>query len=123
MARAGRNPPETAPAPEDGLERIIEIERRLEEMLAEANRESARITEAARLASQEAETRAELQIADAGRELRARTERERERLIGEIAAAAAVEASRFEAIQGDQVEGLAAYVVSRLVAPPPDRTR
>ena len=109
--------------PEDGLESVIEIERRIEQMLAEANREAAHITEAAALASQEAEARAELEIAEPGHELRRLTERERERAIGEIAAAAALEASRFDAINGPRVEELAAHVVSRLVAPLPDRSR
>lgn len=110
-------------APEDDLEKVIQIERRLDEILAEANREAARIAKAAHLASQEAGARAELEIAEGGRELRARTERERERVIGEIAAAAAIEASRFDAIDGTGVEELAAYLVSRLIAPLADRSR
>ena len=123
MLPPNRNSSASGPAPKNGLESVIEIERRLGEVLAEANREGARITAAARLAAQEAEARAELDIAEPDRELRARIERGRERVIGEIAAAAAVDASRFDAIDGTRVGELAAYVVSRLVAPLPDRSR
>jgi hypothetical protein len=100
----------------DGLEGIVEIERRIDEMLGEANRESGRLIEAARLAWRDAAERAEVEIADAARELRARSETERRRRIAEIAAAAAVEASAFDAIGADRVAEIAAYVVSRLLA-------
>jgi vacuolar-type H+-ATPase subunit H len=110
------------PATEDGLESVLEIEEGLEEMLAAANREAARILEAARLASQEAEARADREVREVSQEVRSRAERDRERVIGEMSAAAAAETSGFDAVDGARVQELAAYVVSRLTGPLADRS-
>src|SRR5687768_4939204 len=102
--------------PEEDLERLLELEQRLETLLAQARHDAARLVQEAEAASTARDSAVESELIAATAALEARIEREREQREQEVTAAAAQQAARYDQVTGPAIERFAALVVERLLA-------
>lgn len=97
------------------FERLIETERRNDELLARARAEAAASREAARTAAEQRESRLEAELAAAVRASDEAFAAQRARRLAEIAGTARAAAARFDAVGDDLVRAVAATLVEQLV--------
>jgi len=105
----------TAVHPLGDLERLFELEQRLEARLADARREAERLVADAEAAATARARALEAELVAAASALDSSIQAEREQREREIAAAAAQDAARFESVSPGRVRTLAQLVVERLL--------
>jgi vacuolar-type H+-ATPase subunit H len=108
------HPPSLAGGPGD-LERLLETEARLEEMVRRAREEAARLVSEAQAAAQAREAALGAELEEAARRLEADIAAERARREQEIGSAARREAERFDRVPAERIGELARYVVDRVI--------
>jgi hypothetical protein len=112
----------SASSPSDGkgdLARLLETERRLEEIVAGARDEAAALVTRAREDAAAREAAVATEFAGALREIEAGIAAERQRREGELAETMGAEARRFDAIGAERVDALAHYVIARVIGVEP----
>lgn len=107
---------ETARPTGSDLDRLLETERRLEALVAEARAEAAAAVARAREEAERREKEEEAHVAAAVRELEQTFAREVEDREAEVRRIAAAEAARYRAVSPDGVTQLAVRAVARLLA-------
>ena len=101
------------------LNRLLETETELDEMLRETRRMAAELIASARAEAEERIRKLETELHDADLELRARIDRERDEAIASIQAEAQRERDELDALEDRLIDELAAYVVERVVGREP----
>lgn len=99
------------------LSRLLDTETELDEMLRETRREAAELIQRARAEADERIRRFETELDDAKLALRDRLAREQEAAIAAIRAEAQSKAKKLEALDEQQLEALARYVLGRVAGP------
>jgi hypothetical protein len=94
---------------------LLDLEERLEQTLAQARADAARLVAAAEAATVAREAALEGELAAARAQLDTTIASERARREAEVAAAAARDAARFEAVPVERIQDLAQRVVGRLL--------
>jgi vacuolar-type H+-ATPase subunit H len=102
------------------LNRLLETETELDEMLRETRRMAAELIASARAEAEERTRKLETELHDADLELRARIDRERDEAIANIRAEAERERDQLDALEDRLIDELAAYVVERVVGHGPE---
>jgi len=97
------------------LERLIETERRLDDMLRQARAAAAAIVQQARDAVARREAAVAAELAAAAGKAEATLAAERERVAAEIAAAARDQIARYDGVDEPRVQAAARLVVERLL--------
>ena len=97
------------------LNRLLETETELDEMLRETRRTAAELIASARAEAEERIRKLETELHDADLELRARIDREQAQAIASIRAEAQRERDELDALEDRLIDELAAYVVERVV--------
>jgi len=97
------------------LNRLLETETELDEMLRETRRTAAELIASARAEAEARIRRLEAELHDADLELRARIDRERDEAIANIRAEGQRERDKLDKLDDRFVDQLAAYVVERVV--------
>ncbi|MHB0979119.1 MAG: hypothetical protein ACYC5Q_03410 [Thermoleophilia bacterium] len=100
---------------QDDLSRLMEVEARLEAMLAEARADAARVVAAAGQTGRRAETELDAELALLIRESEERAASECESALVQIRAQTVSAAARFESLDDSAVGGLARMVFGRLL--------
>ena len=101
------------------LNRLLETETELDEMLRETRRMAAEQIASARAEAEERIRKLETELHDADLELRARIDRERDEAIANIRAEGQRERDKLDALEDHLIDELAAYVVERVVGEGP----
>lgn len=115
----GRPEPDKNESGSEGdLQPLIETEIRLEKLLAQAKSGAERLVATAQATVRAAEERTELELEEEARALRRDAEQEREKGIESIRTLGCARAAAFDAVTGDRVTELAAYVVRRVIGEP-----
>jgi vacuolar-type H+-ATPase subunit H len=102
------------------LNRLLETETELDEMLRETRRMAAELIASARAEAEERIRKLETELHDADLELRAWIDRERDEAIANIRAEAERERDQLDALEDRLIDELAAYVVERVVGHGPE---
>jgi len=97
------------------LERLIETERRLDDLLRQARERAAAIVQEARDAVAQREATVDAELAAAAGKAEATLVAERERVAAEIAAAARDQVARYDGVDAPRVQAAARLVVERLL--------
>lgn len=98
---------------------MLSTEARLEELLRRAQEEAAKLVTTARDTAAARESTFTAQLAEHVSQLERDVAGERSRREAELREAASQEAARFHAVQGEQVQALARYVVDRVIGAAP----
>lgn len=106
----------TAVRPVEDLERLLEVEQRLETLLAQARRDAARLVQDAETAGAARDRAVEAEVIAATSALDARIQADRERREQDVAAAALRDATRYDQVPVETIARLARLVVERLLA-------
>jgi hypothetical protein len=97
------------------LERLIETERRLDDLLRLAREQAAAIVQEARDAVAQREAAVDAELAAAAGQAEATLAAEREQVAAEIAAAARDQVTRYDGVDEPRVQAAARLVVERLL--------
>ena len=97
------------------LERLIETEQRLDDLLRRAREQAATIVQEARDAMAQREAAVDAELAAAAGQAEATLAAERERVAVEIAAAARDQVARYDGVDEPRVQAAARLVVERLL--------
>jgi vacuolar-type H+-ATPase subunit H len=101
------------------LNRLLETETELDEMLRETRRTAAELIALARAEAEDRIRKLEAELHDADLELRARINRERDEAIAKIRSEGQRERDGLDALEDPLIDELAAYVVERVVGQGP----
>lgn len=97
------------------LERLIETERRLDDMLRQARDQAATIVQEGREAVARREAAVAAELAEAAARAEATHAAERERVAAEITAAARDQIARYDSVEEPRLQAAARLVVERLL--------
>jgi hypothetical protein len=97
------------------LERLLELERRLEALLGDARRDAARLVADAETTAAQRDAAVQADVAAAAAALDQRIEAERAQREAAILAEAERDAARFDAVSASRLETLAGLIVRRVV--------
>lgn len=101
------------------LNRLLETETELDEMLRETRRTAAELIASARAGADDRIRKLEAELHDADLELRARIDRERDEAIAKIRAEGQRERDGLDELEDPLIDELATYVVERVVGQGP----
>ena len=101
------------------LNRLLETETELDEMLRETRRTAAELIASARAGADDRIRKLEAELHDADLELRARIDRERDDAIAKIRAEGQRERDGLDELEDPLIDELATYVVERVVGQGP----
>jgi vacuolar-type H+-ATPase subunit H len=101
------------------LNRLLETETELDEMLRETRRTAAELIASARAGADDRIRELEAELHDADLELRARIDRERDEAIAKIRAEGQRERDGLDELEDPLIDELATYVVERVVGQGP----
>jgi vacuolar-type H+-ATPase subunit H len=98
------------------LERLIETERRLDDLLQQAREQAAAMVQEARDAAAQREAAVDAELAAAAGKAEATLAAERERVAAEIVTAARDQVARYDGVDEPRVQAAARLVVERLLS-------
>jgi vacuolar-type H+-ATPase subunit H len=98
-----------------GLQALLEVERRIQELVALREEEAARVLETARAHAHELEESAGASLAEALERVRADIERHRDAVLDEIEAGADAQVARYQKVPPETLGELARWLAWRLV--------